>query len=150
MLATVGQSSGSMFSGLQDLSSSTSQMNISSLTNSSLTYVNLRTKDVSSNQETSLGFSDNLSSSSLSLATKGISGQVSLDSPSLTLPRRFSTYAERISTASSFSDGTSLSVGSPKMKKTGAETREELLNSLLAKSDMVVATEAGILPSMNV
>ncbi|KAF5467362.1 hypothetical protein F2P56_017190 [Juglans regia] len=151
MLTSGGQSSGSMFSGLQDLSSSTSQMSISSLTNSNLTYVNLRPKDVSSNQETSLGFPDNLSSSSvsLSLATKGISGQVNFDSPSLALPRRFSTYAERISTASSFSDGTSLLVGSPKMKKTGAETREELLNSLLAKSDTVVATEAGILPSMN-
>ncbi|KAG6670166.1 protein NEDD1 isoform X2 [Carya illinoinensis] len=146
MLGSGGQSSGSMFSGLQDLSSSTSQMSISSFTNSNLTHVNLRTKDVSSNQEISLGFPDNLSSSSvsLSLATKGISGQVNLDSPSLALPRRFSTYAERISTASSFSDGTSLSVGSPKMKKTGAETREELLNSLLAKSDTVVATEGGI------
>jgi protein NEDD1 len=153
-LASGGQSSGSMFSGLQDLSLSTSQ-SISSLTNSNFGYANLRAKDVSSNQETSLGFPEHVSSSStsLSLGTKGITGQTNLDlqgPASLTLPRRYSTYAERISTASSFSDGTSLSVGSPKVKKTGAETREELLNSLLAKSDTVVALEPGILPSMNV
>lgn len=152
-LASGGQSSGSMFSGLQDLSLSTSQ-SISSLTNSNFGYANLRAKDVSSNQETSLGFPEHVSSSStsLSLGTKGITGQTNLDlqgPASLTLPRRYSTYAERISTASSFSDGTSLSVGSPKVKKTGAETREELLNSLLAKSDTVVALEPGILPSMN-
>lgn len=154
MLASAGQSSGSMFSGLQDLSLSTSQTSISSLTNSNFSYANLRTKDVSSNQETSLGFPEHLSSSSmsLSLGNKGIAGQANLDSlgpASLTLPRRYSTYAERISTASSFSDGTSLSGGSPKLKKTGAETREELLNSLLAKSDTMVATESGILPTVN-
>ncbi|XP_050250611.1 protein NEDD1 [Quercus robur] len=154
-LASGGQSSGgSMFSGLQDLSSSTSQTSISSLTNSNFGYANFRAKDVSSNQETSFGFPEHLTSSStsLSLGTKGITGQTNLDLPgpaSSTLPRRYSTYAERISTASSFSDGTSLSVVSPKLKKTGAETREELLNNLLAKSDTVSASELGILPSMN-
>ncbi|KAF3947948.1 hypothetical protein CMV_025993 [Castanea mollissima] len=155
-LASGGQSSGgSMFGGLQDLSSSTSQTSINSLTNSNFGYANFRANDVSLNQETSFGFPEHLTSSStsLSLGTKGITGQTNLDLPgpaSSTLPRRFSTYAERISTASSFSDGTSLSVGSPKLKKTGAETREELLNNLLAKSDTVAALEPGILPSMNV
>jgi protein NEDD1 len=155
MLAPAGQSSGSMFSGLQDLSLSLSQTSISSLANSNFSFANLRTRDVSSNQETSLGVPEHLSSSSMSpsLGNKGITGQANLDSlgpASLTLPRRYSTYAERISTASSFSDGTSLSGGSPKLKKTGAETREELLNSLLAKSDTMVATESGILPTVNV
>ncbi|KAF3973496.1 hypothetical protein CMV_003076, partial [Castanea mollissima] len=140
-LASGGQSSGgSMFGGLQDLSSSTSQTSINSLTNSNFGYANFRAKDVSSNQETSFGFPEHLTSSStsLSLGTKGITGQTNLDLPgpaSSTLPRRFSTYAERISTASSFSDGTSLSVGSPKLKKTGAETREELRTTLLAESE---------------
>ncbi|XP_015876593.3 protein NEDD1 [Ziziphus jujuba] len=149
--ASGGQTSGSILSGLQDLSSSTSQTSIIASTNSNLSYANLRTKDVSLSQEASFGFPEHFSSSlSMSLSTKGVMGQTSLDSPSsLTLPRRFSTYAERISTTSSFSDGTSLSVGSPKTKKTGAETREELLNNLLTKSDTSAAMEKGILPAIN-
>ncbi|KAL5733144.1 hypothetical protein ACOSP7_032485 [Xanthoceras sorbifolium] len=153
-LTSGGLTSGSMYSGLHDTSSSFGQTNMSSLTNSNPSYENLRTKDVFPNSDTpSLGFPEHLSSSltSLSLGTKGISGSVG-DSPrttSLTLPRRFSTYAERISTTSAFSDGTSLSVGSPKTKKTGAETREELLNNLLSRSDASAATEPGTLPAIN-
>ena len=153
MQASVGLTSGSIYSG-QDLSSTLSQTSISSLTSSN-PYENLRTKDVSSNQEISLGFSEHFSSSSmssLSLGSKGITGAGNLDSPklaSLALPRRFSTYAERISTTSAFSDGTSL-MASPKTKKTGAETREELLSSLLSRSDSLAAVESGILPAMNV
>ncbi|CAL5420986.1 unnamed protein product [Camellia sinensis] len=69
------------------------------------------------------------SSMSLSLGTKSTtSGQSNLDSlgSALNHPRKFTTYAERMSTNLAFSDGTSLSVGSPKTKKTRAETREEL------------------------
>ncbi|KAA8532743.1 hypothetical protein F0562_032776 [Nyssa sinensis] len=122
MLTSTSLSSGSMFSGLQDLPLSTGQTSMSSITNSRPEF-----------------------------GTKGITGQANLESlgPALTLPRRFSTYAERISTTPSFSDGTSLSVGSPKTKKTGAETREELLHSLLSRSDMSSAMEGGILPSTN-
>ncbi|KAK2637411.1 hypothetical protein Ddye_032203 [Dipteronia dyeriana] len=149
-----GLTSGSMYSGLHDTSSSLGQTSMSSLTNSIPNYENLRTKDVFPTLDSPLlGFPEHLSSSltSLSLVSKGISGSVG-DSPrtsSLNLPRRFSTYAERISTTSAFSDGTSLSVGSPKTKKTGAETREELLNNLLSRSDMLVSTEPGTLPSIN-
>lgn len=149
--ASGAQTSGTILSGLQDLSLATSQTSISSSTNSILNYANLRT--TSSNQETSLAIPEHFSSSlSLPLSTKGIMGQTNLDAPSsLTLPRRFSTYAERISTTSSFSDGTSLLVGSPKTKKTGAETREELLSNLLSKSDTSAAIEKGvILPAINV
>jgi protein NEDD1 len=147
--------SGSMFSSLQDLPSSTSQSSMSSLTSSSRGFSNLRARDVSLTQETSVGFPEHISSSSmfLSLGAKGITGPANLETSgpaSLNLPRRFSTYAERISTTSSFSDGTSLSVGSPKTKKTGVETREELLNSLLLRSDALVVTEPGIVPAMNV
>ncbi|KAJ6909684.1 hypothetical protein NC652_020612 [Populus alba x Populus x berolinensis] len=146
--------SGSMFSSLQDLPSSTSQSSMSSLTSSSRGFSNLRARDVSLNQETSVGFPEHISSSSmfLSLGAKGITGPANLETSgpaSLNLPRRFSTYAERISTTSSFSDGTSLSVGSPKTKKTGVETREELLNSLLLRSDAMAVTEPGIVPAMN-
>ncbi|XP_022765088.1 protein NEDD1 isoform X2 [Durio zibethinus] len=154
MQASGGLTTGSIYSG-QEQSSTLSQTSITSLTSSNLSYENLRTKDVSSNQETSLGFPEQFSSSSmssLSLGSKGITGAGSLDSPklaSLALPRRFSTYAERISTTSAFSDGTSQLVASPKTKKTGAETREELLNSLLSRSDSLAAVESGILPAMN-
>lgn len=48
------------------------------------------------------------------------------------IPRR-STYAERMSTTFSFADGIGSSMGSPKSKKTGSETREELINSLLSR-----------------
>ncbi|KAJ4840982.1 Protein nedd1, partial [Turnera subulata] len=144
--------SGSMFSGLQDVSSSTSQTGISSLA-TQRTFSNLQLKDIPSNLETSAGIADHTSSSpmSLSLGTRGVMGSTNVESPgpaSLSLSRRFSTYAERISTTSSFSDATSFSVGSPKTKKTGVETREELLNSLLSRSDSTVA-EPGILPAMN-
>ncbi|OMO59116.1 hypothetical protein CCACVL1_25060 [Corchorus capsularis] len=152
--ASGGLTSGSIYSG-QDQSSTLSQTSISSLTSSNLSYENLRTRDNSSNHETSLGFPEHLSSSSmssLSLGSKSITGAGSLDSPklaSLATPRRFSTYAERISTTSAFSDGTSHLVASPKTKKTGAETREELLNNLLSRSDSLAAVESGNLPAMN-
>uniref|UniRef100_A0A5B7BFE4 Uncharacterized protein n=1 Tax=Davidia involucrata TaxID=16924 RepID=A0A5B7BFE4_DAVIN len=152
MLTSSSLTSGSMFSGLQDLSLSTSQTSMSSPTSSGPSLANLRTRDAS-NQETSLGFAEHVpfSSTSLSVGTKGITGQTNLESMglALTLPRRFSTYAERISTTPSFSDGTSLSAGSPKTKKTGAETREELLHSMLSRSDVSSAMEGGILPSTN-
>ncbi|KAF2318913.1 hypothetical protein GH714_011633 [Hevea brasiliensis] len=52
--------------GLQDLPSSTNQTIISSLTNSNMSFSNLRPRDVSSNQESSTGFSELISSSSMS------------------------------------------------------------------------------------
>lgn len=141
-LASGVQTTGSMSSGLQSSSSS-------DVTTSSINFANLRSKDISTSQETSLSVPDHLPSNSLSINTKSILGQVNLDSPRmLSLTRRFSTYAERISTTSTFSDGVSLSVGSPKMKKSGAETREELLNSMLQKSDASISTESNsILPA---
>lgn len=140
--------------GFPDLPS-TSQIIMSSLTNSNMSFSSLHPRDVSSKQENSTGFSELVSSSSMSqsLSTRSIMGQTTLDVPgsgSLTLPRRFSTYAERISTASSFSNEISLLVSSPKTKKTGAETREELLSSLLSRSDTLSVTEQGILPAVNV
>ena len=157
MLASGGQTAGSTLSSFQDTSSSTA---LSSYTSSSLSYANLRAKDVSTSQETSLGFPDSMFATSLPLSsinTKTSLGQANTDSPRIldsqrmtSFPRRFSTYAERISTTSSFSDGVSLSVGSPKIKKSGAETREELLNSLLMKSDISAPTESGSLPLTNV
>ncbi|KAI7997820.1 Protein NEDD1, partial [Camellia lanceoleosa] len=134
--------------------SATSQTSMSYLTSSNLISANLRNRDNSSNQESSLGFPEHIpfSSMSLSLGTKSTtSGQSNLDSlgSALNHPRKFTTYAERMSTNLAFSDGTSLSVGSPKTKKTGAETREELLNSLLSRTDTLSATEQRTLPYAN-
>ncbi|KAL0288986.1 UNVERIFIED_CONTAM: protein NEDD1 [Sesamum radiatum] len=122
---------GLMLSGLQD--SVSPNESTSSLT-SGLSLVNLRSRDTP-NQETSLRSPEAVSSP---LGTKSITGQINLDNlvPALSLPRRFSSYAERIGATSSFSDASSLAVGSPKSKKTGAETREELLSSLLSRSEM--------------
>ncbi|KAL6131552.1 hypothetical protein ACLB2K_069927 [Fragaria x ananassa] len=143
------QTSGSLMSGLPDTSLSTSQTSISS---TSLNYANMRIKDLSFSQENSLGFPEHVNSSAIPMSpgSKGITGQSNLDSPtsSLSLHRKFSTYAERIGTTSSFSDRTSLAAGSPKTKKTGAEMRE-LLTSLVSKSDTSTVTESGILPAMN-
>ncbi|KAK7321541.1 hypothetical protein VNO77_32292 [Canavalia gladiata] len=152
ILASGSQTAGSTFSGLQDASTS---VGISSYTSSSLNFANLRAKDGSTSQETSLAFTDHMFSTALPLSvnTKTTLGQANVDSPRIhdsprmsSFPRRFSTYAERISTTSTFSDGVSLSAGSPKIKKSGAETREELLNSLLLKSDISAPTESGPLP----
>ncbi|CAL5419253.1 unnamed protein product [Camellia sinensis] len=128
---------------------------MSYLTSSNLISANLRNRDNSSNQESSLGFPEHIpfSSMSLSLGTKSTTlGQSNLDSlgSALNHPRKFTTYAERMSTNLAFSDGTSLSVGSPKTKKTGAETREELLNSLLSRTNTLSATEQRTLPYVNV
>ncbi|CAK9326219.1 unnamed protein product [Citrullus colocynthis] len=144
------QTSSSMISGLQDPSSSVSQSSISSLTNLNFSYPNLRTKDVTS-QEVSLSIPEHFSTTaaSLSLGTRVTIGLSNTDSPrttTMTLPRRFSTYAERLSTTSSFSDG--LPVGSPKTKKMGSETREDVLNNL-SKFDTLSVTESGIPPAMN-
>ncbi|KAJ6717960.1 PROTEIN NEDD1 [Salix purpurea] len=103
---------GSMFSGLQDVPSSTSQTGIKGI---------------------------------MGLAILEVSGPASSNQP-----HRFSSYAERISTTASFTDGASLSLVSPKTKKTRFETREELLNSILSRSDaLAVTTEPGILPGIN-
>ncbi|KAL7220772.1 hypothetical protein ACSBR2_013627 [Camellia fascicularis] len=135
-------------------SSTSKQTSMSYLTSSNLILANLRNRDNSSNQESSLGFPEHIpfSSMSLSLGTKSTtSGQSNLDSlgSALNHPRKFTTYAERMSTNLAFSDGTSLSLGSPKTKKTGAETREELLNSLLSRTDTLSATEQRTLPYAN-
>ncbi|CAI8586216.1 unnamed protein product [Vicia faba] len=151
MLASSGQAAGLTHSGVQDTSSSSG---ISPYTSSSLNFSNLRTKDVSTGQETPLGFSDHMFSTSLPfpINTKASIGQANIDSPKISdsprmqsFSKRISSYAERISTAPAFGDGASLAVGSPKIKKSGAETREELLNSLLWKSEISIPTESGSL-----
>lgn len=120
-----GSTSGSMFP-LSSLGQSNLAVNVSSEFP--------RIRDFSSASETD----KNLPSSPL--FPKGISAPGNIDSLRLSpsLPRR--TYAERISS--------SLSTGSPKIKKTGAETREETFSNLMPRPELGAASEA--LPIMNV
>lgn len=143
-----GLTAGSMFSGYPDVSSSMSLTSISTLTNSNFTFTNSRTKDVAS-LENRLGYSENFPSNSLSpsFGTRSNVEQATIDptgTTSLALPRLFPTYAERRNATSALNDGTSMFAGSPKLKKTGAETREELLSNLLSRSYTSSAPESGI------
>ena len=136
--------SGSMYSGSRDFPLSLGQ-NQSSLANVSVSSEFPGVRDFNSKfEKSSTLLADNFPSSPL--LTKGIAAPGNIDSlrlsPSLT--RRFSTYAERIG------DGAFLSSGSPKIKKTGAETREEVLNNLLQRPERLAADAAGGLPVMNV
>ncbi|KAL8159878.1 hypothetical protein V2J09_001415 [Rumex salicifolius] len=148
-----GLTSTSVHTNLQDPSSSTSQTSTASLTNTGINFLHSRTKEITSGLEATSGSLGHVPFSSLSLPTgKSTTSQSTSESTmpaSLSHSRRFSTFAERISTAQSFGDGTSPLLGSPKTKKTGAETREELLNSLLSRMDTSSANETGVLPSIN-
>lgn len=73
--------------------------------------------------------SSSLGSSECSLSAIRTKSADTVDSVAASSPRLYSSYAERIFGASS-----SLSVGSPKSKKTGTETREDILNNLLSIS----------------
>ncbi|XP_051123064.1 protein NEDD1 [Andrographis paniculata] len=116
-------SSGLMSSGLQE-SLTANQTTTGLSSGSSLIAISKET----SSQDTSLASSDAV------LTPLGIKSN--LDTLGAALPRRFYSYAERIGTTQALSDITSLAIGSsPKSKKTGAETREELLSSLLSRSE---------------
>ncbi|KAK9672061.1 hypothetical protein RND81_12G073600 [Saponaria officinalis] len=152
-MLTSGSTSTSMFSGLQDSSLETrSALNYS--TGSSPFTESFRSNDVASAQETSLGISGHVPFSSLSqnIGSKFVAAQPNREFavPSSWSPsRKLSTYAERISTSLAHNDGVSASLGSPKIKKTGVETREELRNSFLSRSATSSASEPGLPPSEN-
>ncbi|KAL6004850.1 hypothetical protein ACLOJK_005406 [Asimina triloba] len=134
--------SSSIFTGLPESSASASHTSISSLTQTVSTSTSLPSKDISSRE---LSSTFPFTSISSSFGPKATTSQGNLELPgsvSLAMPRKYSSYAERISTASSSIDG----VGSPKVKKTGVETREELVNSL-SRSDTSVG--AKLLPATN-
>lgn len=138
-------SSGLMSSGLQE--SLPSNQSTSSLT-LSLNLTNTSSKDAS-NQDISLGSPTVVSSP---LGAKSIAGLSNINTfgTSLSIPKRFSSYAERIGATPSLSETSPLSLGSQKSKKTGAETREELLNSLLSRSDNQSALGSSVLATNNV
>ncbi|XP_056695908.1 protein NEDD1 [Spinacia oleracea] len=146
-MSTSNSTSTSIYTGLQDPSASQSAMSYS--TNASL-ISSLRPRDISSVQESSPGAFGHVPFSALSNhGSKSQANPEAVGPFSLNPSRRFTTYAERIGSSASFNDGVSASVGSPKTKKTGVETREELQNSLLARSDTTYAAEPGLLPTIN-
>ncbi|XP_042027935.1 protein NEDD1-like isoform X1 [Salvia splendens] len=139
-LASSSSSSGLLLSGLQLQDSLPTNQSTSSLT-SSLNLNSLR----------ALNHEGSIEAVSSLLGTKGITTQANLENlgraPSH--PRRFSSYAERIGATPSLHDTTSFPVGSPKSKKTGAETREELLNSLLSWSEIPSASGTSARATIN-
>uniref|UniRef100_A0A7N0UNQ2 Protein NEDD1 n=1 Tax=Kalanchoe fedtschenkoi TaxID=63787 RepID=A0A7N0UNQ2_KALFE len=129
----------------EPISSSAIHSTINSLTTPSLGFGNSLNKDATPSLDIPTDALAERTAPS-AVTAKSIHGQTNLEFPSLNLPRRFSTYAERISTNPAFADGTALATGSPKLKKTGAEARDELLNSLLLRSDPSAAID---LPTLN-
>ncbi|CAN7036717.1 unnamed protein product [Brassica oleracea var. botrytis] len=125
----VSSSSGGSTSGSMFPLSSLGQTNIAANVSSEFP----RIRDISSDSETD----KNLPSSPLFAKNMASPGNIDSLRLSPSLPRR--TYAERISS--------SLSTGSPKIKKTGAETREETFSNLMPRPELGSASEA--LPIMN-
>lgn len=78
------------------------------------------------------------------------SGNLELPGAVPSAPLRRSTYAERMSTTFSFADGIGSTLGSPKSKKTGSETREDLINSFLSRQGTTATTGTGNLPATDV
>lgn len=150
-LLASGSTTASTFTASQDLSS-TSQSSMGYSTSLAAVSASLRARDISCGLEISQGIPGHAPFSSLpqSHGSKFATSQANVESTgvsSLNFFRRFPTYAGRMSTTVSFTDAVSASVGSPKTKKTGVETRGEQ-NNLLSISDTSTATEAG-LPSAN-
>ncbi|KAJ0263798.1 Protein NEDD1 [Hirschfeldia incana] len=137
--------SGSMYSGSRDFP--LLGQNQTSLANVSVSSEFPGVRDFNSKvSEKPSTLADNFPSSPL--LNRGIAAPRNIDSLMLS-PITRKTFAERIGTTSSFSDGAFLSSGSPKIKKTGAETREEVLNTLLQRPEKLGAADAGGLPVMN-
>ncbi|XP_020599101.1 protein NEDD1 [Phalaenopsis equestris] len=147
--------SGLTFPVSQDISSLTSQFSMTSLTNPTSSSLNLQSKSVLNNEKLSTYFESSSAYHSTSASTSFGSRPVtssSFELPGLVqyvLPRRSTAYVDRLSAASSLSDGINSATSSPKSKKTGAETREELLNSLISRQDVSTAIANGSLPAIN-
>lgn len=143
-LTSTSLSSGLLLSGLQLQDSVPTNQSTSSLT-SSLNLNSLRVRET-------LNHEGSIEAVASPIGSKGISAQANLENLGLALshPRRFSSYAERIGATPSLNDTSSFPMGSPKSKKTGAETREELLNSLLSRSEIPSASGTSARATINV
>ncbi|XP_051186545.1 protein NEDD1 [Lolium perenne] len=140
------------FAGLQDSAPSTSLSVKGSLSSNIL--MNLQSKGILSNVQSSL------ETSSASLPSSVSSSFVSKTVPSVKsdLPGAVqsnsswkpSTFSDRLSTSSVFSEGLASAFGSPKSKKTGAETKDELLlSTLLSRQEAPATSSSGSLLASN-
>ncbi|EMS68148.1 Protein NEDD1 [Triticum urartu] len=139
------------FAGLQDSASSTSLSLKGSLTSNIL--MNLQNKGILSNAQSSLETSSGSlqASVSSSFMSKTVPS-VNSDLPGAALPKsawKPSTLTDRLSTSSVFSEGLASAFGSPKSKKTGAETKDELLTSLLSRQEAPMTSSSGSLLASN-
>ncbi|KAH7672812.1 protein NEDD1 protein [Dioscorea alata] len=145
--------SGSIYSGIQESSSFSShplKNPSSNPSTSSMTLPSIATLKNEALSESSSVY--NPSSASTSFAAKTLASSVNIELPGSvppTLQRRYSTYAERMAVTSSLADVSSSTISSPKSKKTGDETREDLLGSRLARQDLPSMTVMGTLPVIN-
>ncbi|WOK96976.1 protein NEDD1 [Canna indica] len=155
-LPSVSLTSGPASAGLSESSSSAFLSTKSSLMNPNIASTNLQ-KKILYNDLNSSAFSDFSSvyhptPVTMPSGTQTMPSSVKFDFQGTvlsTLPPRFSTYSERISTNAAFSENAASAVSSPKSKKTGQETREELMNSLIAKKDASSDSTAGNLAATN-
>ncbi|KAK3132454.1 hypothetical protein QOZ80_6AG0521880 [Eleusine coracana subsp. coracana] len=138
-------------SGLQDSASTASHSLKGSLTSNIL--MNLQNKGILSNGHSSLATSSaSLPSSHPSpYASKVVSlGNSDLLGAAQSTPAwRPSTYTDRLSSSSVFSEGLASAFGSPKSKKTGVETKDELLSSLLSRQEAATPSSSANLLSNN-
>ncbi|XP_062199337.1 protein NEDD1 [Phragmites australis] len=142
---------GFSFAGLQDSASTPNHSLKGSVTSNIL--MNLQNKGILSNAHSSLDTSSASLQSSLpsSYASKTVSSVNSdlsgaVQSTSMWRP---STYTDRMSSSSVFSEGLASAFGSPKSKKAGAETKDELLSSLLSRQEAATASSSASLLASN-
>jgi protein NEDD1 len=139
-------------SSLQDSASAASHSLKGSLTNSIL--MNLQNKGILSNAHSSLAASS--ASLQSSLTSPYASKTVSLGNSELpgaaqsTSMWRPSTHTDRLSSSSVFSEGLASAFGSPKSKKTGVETKDELLSTLFSRQEAANSSSSANLLSSNV
>lgn len=133
---------GLAFTALQDSSSASSHLLKGSLTSNIL--MNLQNKSLLSNTHSTLDASSPNLQSSLpsSYGPKAVSS-LNPDQPGAAQSSSMwkpTTYTDRMSSSSVFSDGLASAFGSTKSKKTGAETKDELLSSLLSRQEAATAS----------
>ncbi|KAF8689453.1 hypothetical protein HU200_041775 [Digitaria exilis] len=140
--ASAFSTGGLAFTALQDSSSASSQLLKGSLTSNIL--MNLQNKGLLSNANSTLDASAPNLQSSLpsSYGSKAVSS-LNPDQPGAAQSSSMwkpTTYTDRMSSSSVFSDGLASAFGSTKSKKTGAETKDELLSSLLSRQEAATAS----------
>lgn len=134
---------GLAFTASQDSASAAGHSLKGSLTSNIL--MNLQNKGILNNAHSSLDASSpNLQSSLPSPYCSKTMPSVNSDQPGAaqsTSMWRPTTYTDRMS-SSVFSDGLASAFSSPKSKKTGSETKDELLSSLLSRQEATMASSS--------